>query len=66
MKKVFVSGCFDLLHSGHAKFLSEAARFGDVIVGIGSDETVNSLKGRYPVNNELERKYMLESLKSVI
>lgn len=64
-KKVFVSGCFDLLHSGHIKFLDEASKFGSVIVGIGSDETVNSLKGRFPVNNEQERKYMLESLKTV-
>lgn len=64
-KKVFVSGCFDLLHSGHVKFLSEAAKFGQVIVGIGSDDTVNDLKGRFPINNESERKYMLESLRSV-
>jgi bifunctional ADP-heptose synthase (sugar kinase/adenylyltransferase) len=24
-KKVFVSGCFDMLHSGHVAFLQEAA-----------------------------------------
>jgi cytidyltransferase-like protein len=64
-KKVFVSGCFDLLHSGHVRFLQEAARFGDLYVGIGSDRTVAELKGRPPVNSEAERKYMVESLRFV-
>jgi cytidyltransferase-like protein len=64
-KKVFVTGCFDMLHSGHVAFLEEAANHGDVYVGIGSDETVRSLKGRYPVNNQDERKYMIEALKCV-
>ena len=61
-KKVFVTGCFDMLHSGHIAFLKEAAEYGDVYVGLGSDETVYNLKGRYPVNNQDERKYMLEAL----
>jgi cytidyltransferase-like protein len=64
-KKVFVTGCFDLLHSGHVAFLNEAATYGDVYVGLGSDLTVYNLKGRYPVNNQDERKYMLEALTSV-
>lgn len=64
-KKVFVTGCFDLLHSGHITFLNEAAKHGDVYVGIGSDKTIFNLKGRYPVNNQDERKFMLEALRSV-
>ncbi|MHA1210637.1 MAG: adenylyltransferase/cytidyltransferase family protein [Candidatus Freyarchaeota archaeon] len=63
--KVFVSGCFDMLHSGHVAFLNEAARYGEVYVGLGSDKTIYELKGREPINSELERKYMLENLKSV-
>ncbi|MCQ2175923.1 MAG: adenylyltransferase/cytidyltransferase family protein [Bacteroidales bacterium] len=39
-KKVFVSGCYDLLHSGHIEFFKEASKFGDLYVGIGSDETI--------------------------
>jgi cytidyltransferase-like protein len=65
VKKVFVSGCFDMLHSGHVAFLKEAAQFGDVYVGLGSDETVFNLKGRYPINNQDERKYMIDALKCV-
>ena len=64
-KRVFVTGCFDMLHSGHVAFLTEASAHGDVYVGIGSDETVYRLKGRYPINNQDERKYMLESLRCV-
>ena len=64
-KKVFVSGCFDMLHSGHVRFLEEAAAHGDVYVSIGSDDNVRGLKGRAPVNTQSERKYMLEALKFV-
>lgn len=64
-KKVFVTGCFDMLHSGHVAFLSEAATYGEVYAGIGSDENVQQLKGRYPVNTQEERMYMLNSLKFV-
>lgn len=64
-KKIFVSGCFDLLHSGHVAFMKEAAAYGDLYVCIGSDECVFALKGRYPVNSQDERKYMIESLACV-
>jgi len=64
-KKVFVSGCFDMLHSGHVRFLEEAATHGDVYVALGSDQTVRELKGRAPVNTQSERKYMLEALRHV-
>jgi cytidyltransferase-like protein len=64
-KIVFVSGCFDMLHSGHVAFLSEASEYGDLYVGIGSDKTVNDLKGRYPINNQEERKYIIEALRNV-
>jgi cytidyltransferase-like protein len=64
-KRVFVSGCFDMLHSGHIAFLQEAAGYGDVHVGIGSDQTVFEIKGRYTVNSEAERRYMIEALACV-
>jgi len=64
-KKVFVSGCFDMLHSGHVTFLEKANQFGDVYACIGSDNTVKEIKGRYPVITQKERKYILESIKFV-
>jgi cytidyltransferase-like protein len=64
-KKVFVSGCFDMLHSGHVRFLEEAAGYGDVYVALGSDQTIRDLKGRSPVNTQSERKYLIEALRHV-
>jgi cytidyltransferase-like protein len=64
-KKVFVSGCFDMLHSGHIAFLKEAAQYGDLYIGLGSDKTLKELKGREPVNSEDERLYMLSALACV-
>ena len=64
-KKVFVSGCFDMLHSGHVAFLKEVSEYGDVHIGIGSDKTIRELKGREPINSEEERLYMLSALACV-
>lgn len=64
-KKVFVSGCYDLLHSGHVAFFKEASSFGDLYVGLGSDATVSELKGRQTINSEQERLYMVKSVRFV-
>lgn len=64
-KRVFVSGCYDLLHSGHVAFFKEAAGYGDLYVGLGSDATVSELKGRSTVNSEQERLYMVQSIRYV-
>ena len=65
MTKVFVSGCFDVLHSGHVRFFEEASQYGDLYVSIGSDKTVFELKNRSTLYNEQERLYMVSSLKFV-
>jgi len=65
MKKVFVSGCYDMLHSGHVAFFEEASEYGDLYVGIGSDKTINTLKARKTVNSDAERLYMVKALKVV-
>lgn len=65
MKKVFVSGCYDMLHSGHVAFFTEAASHGDLYVGLGSDQTIGQLKGRKTVNTDHERLYMVQALKMV-
>lgn len=64
-KKVFVSGCFDMLHSGHIAFFKEASKYGDLYVGIGSDSTIAELKGRLTINSEQERIYMINAIKYV-
>ena len=65
MKTVFVSGCYDMLHSGHVAFFEEAASYGDLYVGLGSDQTIWELKGRKTINNERERLYMVKSIRYV-
>lgn len=65
MKKVFVSGCFDLLHSGHIEFFNQAATYGDLYVALGSDKTVYELKGKLPINRENERLFLVKSVRSV-
>jgi len=64
-KKVFVSGCYDMLHSGHVAFFEDAAQYGDLYVGIGSDKTIQDLKARKTINTDLERLYMVKALKVV-
>lgn len=64
-KKVFVSGCYDMLHSGHVAFFKEASCYGDLYVGIGSDATIMELKNRMPVYSERERLYMVKAIRYV-
>ena len=64
-KKVFVSGCFDMLHSGHVEFFREVAQYGDVYVALGSDKTIFDLKGRPTFNSEQERLFMVKSVSFV-
>ncbi len=64
-KKVFVSGCYDLLHSGHVAFFKEASAYGDLYVGIGSDRTIEELKGHKTVYPEMERLFMVKSIRYV-
>ena len=65
MKKVFVSGCYDLLHSGHVEFFRQAAAYGDLYVGIGSDATIEGYKHHKTVYSEQERLFMVKSIRYV-
>lgn len=64
-KKVFVSGCYDLLHSGHVEFFRQAAQYGDLYVGIGSDRTILHYKNHKTVYSEQERLFMVRSIRYV-
>lgn len=64
-KKVFVSGCYDLLHSGHVEFFRQAAEYGDLYVGIGSDATIEEYKHHKTVYSEQERLFMVKSIRYV-
>ena len=64
---VFTNGCFDIVHAGHVRYLTEARKFGDVlVVGLNSDESVRRLKGAgRPMNAEHDRALVLAALASV-
>ncbi|MBQ0094979.1 MAG: adenylyltransferase/cytidyltransferase family protein [Bacteroidetes bacterium] len=64
-KKVFVSGCYDLLHSGHVEFFRQAAQYGDLYVGIGSDRTILHYKHHRTVYPEQERLFMVKAIRYV-
>jgi D-beta-D-heptose 7-phosphate kinase/D-beta-D-heptose 1-phosphate adenosyltransferase len=66
-KIVFTNGCFDILHSGHIRYLQDAANKGDrLIVGVNSDESVKILKGpTRPIIPLAERMEMLAALRCV-
>ncbi len=64
-KKVFVSGCYDLLHSGHVEFFRQAAAYGDLYVGIGSDATVLHYKNHKTLYPEQERLFMVKAIRYV-
>ena len=63
--KVFVSGCYDLLHSGHVEFFRQASRYGDLYVGIGSDATILKYKNHKTLYPEQERLFMVKSIRYV-
>jgi D-beta-D-heptose 7-phosphate kinase/D-beta-D-heptose 1-phosphate adenosyltransferase len=66
-KVVFTNGCFDLLHPGHVRLLTEARRLGDVlVVGLNSDASVRRLKGGgRPILGERDRAQVLGGLDAV-
>lgn len=65
VKRVFVSGCYDLLHSGHVEFFRRASEYGDLYVGIGSDKTIEGYKHHKTLYPEQERLFMVQSIRYV-
>lgn len=61
---VFTNGCFDILHAGHVRYLAGARALGDcLIVGLNSDQSVQTLKGpTRPVNFQDDRAEVLAAL----
>ncbi len=66
-KLVFTNGCFDLVHPGHTRYLSQARELGDaLVVALNSDASVRALKGpTRPVTEERDRAEVLRALRSV-
>lgn len=65
--KVWINGCFDILHHGHFKLIHYARSLGEeLVVGIDTDERVKELKGsNRPYHTLEERTYNLRRLKDI-
>jgi rfaE bifunctional protein nucleotidyltransferase chain/domain len=66
-KIVFTNGCFDILHVGHVRYLTQARKMGDLlIVGLNTDRSVRMIKGdKRPIVSEKERAEVLAALEIV-
>ncbi len=65
-KKVVVTGCYDLFHSGHVRFFEEVSGLGDLFVVVGHDENLRLLKGPgHPLFKAEERRYVAGSIRYV-
>ncbi len=64
---VFTNGCFDIIHTGHTRYLAKARALGDLlVVAVNSDASVRTIKGnKRPINAEAERLEVLASLEDV-
>jgi D-beta-D-heptose 7-phosphate kinase/D-beta-D-heptose 1-phosphate adenosyltransferase len=63
----FTNGCFDLIHPGHVRLLTESRSHCDrLIVALNADESVKRLKGpTRPLQNETARATVMASLAPV-
>jgi rfaE bifunctional protein nucleotidyltransferase chain/domain len=63
-KIVFTNGCFDILHTGHSRYLQMAKSYGDIlIVAVNSDDSVRRIKGeKRPIMPQAERTEMVAAL----
>ncbi|KAK2146003.1 hypothetical protein LSH36_640g01078 [Paralvinella palmiformis] len=63
--RIWVDGCFDMVHFGHANALRQAKQMGDyLVVGVHSDEEIMKHKGP-PVFSQEERYKMVRAIKWV-
>jgi rfaE bifunctional protein nucleotidyltransferase chain/domain len=62
-KVVFTNGCFDIIHRGHVRYLTEAKKLGDILViGLNSDNSVSRIKPGRPINPQKDRAEVLAAL----
>ncbi|MFT4471305.1 D-glycero-beta-D-manno-heptose 1-phosphate adenylyltransferase [Arthrobacter sulfonylureivorans] len=64
---VLTNGCFDVLHRGHTRYLTQAKQLGDVlVVALNSDASARRLKGPdRPINAAADRAGIIAALSCV-
>jgi rfaE bifunctional protein nucleotidyltransferase chain/domain len=66
-KVAFTNGCFDILHYGHVKYLTQAKKMADIlVVGVNTDSSVKKIKGKKrPINPLKHRMEVLAGLEAI-
>lgn len=64
MTKVYIAMSADVIHHGHINIIKEAAKLGELTVGIMADKTIAEYK-HMPLLNFEERKEIIENIKGV-
>lgn len=64
MKKIYTCFCTDVIHEGHLNIINKAAEYGEVIVGVLSDEAMVRFN-RFPTVSFEERIKMVEEIEKV-
>jgi len=61
---IFTNGCFDIIHSGHIKYLEESKKIGGtLVVGLNSDASIKKLKGAdRPINSQNDRALIIAAI----
>ena len=66
MKKIWINGCFDVLHYGHFSLIAYAKTLGHLRIGIDSDERVKTSKGNTrPFHSADQRIFNLMNIEGV-
>ena len=66
LPRVWINGCFDILHIGHLSLFLKASSLGDVFVGLDSDKRVKAMKGdSRPIIKQEQRLAMIMAIKGV-
>ena len=67
MTRVWVNGCFDVIHRGHIELFRYAKAQGDyLIVGLDKDSRISESKGvSRPINKLEDRVFVLQSIKYI-
>lgn len=62
----YTQGVYDMFHIGHLNLINRAKEYCDyLIVGVNSDELVNSYKSKLPVINQEDRRTIVANIKAV-
>ena len=64
MKKVYTCFCTDVIHEGHLNIIKNAQQYGEVIIGVLSDEAMGKFN-RFPTISFEERIQMVKDIEGV-